>query len=192
MRARRDERLRRQRQDECCNAHRCNLPFTLAAPRRRRAVEPVLSALCQSAAAQADLGGRGRGRTSVRVVTEESVATRETDGRGGLGLGDARARAAAARSRSCPGGSGRRPRGDGRQVCGRMQKCQNAWKGLGIPAAAAGASPEKRPGRVREPRRGRRRRWRRRGSARCSSAAALAGAERVSAPFAGRSIFVSG
>jgi hypothetical protein len=34
VRARRDERLRRQRQDECCNAHRCNLPFTLAAPRR--------------------------------------------------------------------------------------------------------------------------------------------------------------
>jgi hypothetical protein len=42
VRARRDERSRRQRQDEWCNAHRCNLSFTPAAPRRRRAVTPVL------------------------------------------------------------------------------------------------------------------------------------------------------
>ncbi len=135
VRARRDERSRRQRQDKCGNAHRCNLSFTLAAPRRRRAVAPVLLLSCQSAAAQADLGGRPR--ASVRVVTEESVATRETDGRGALGarwLGDARVRA----RRRAVSIVSRRLRatgaGDGRQDYGRMKvpRCLGG-RGLGVP-----------------------------------------------------------
>ena len=80
VRARRDERLRRQRQDECCNAHRCNLSFTLAAPRRG---DSVLSALCQSpcsssaakpisadtdaAAPAAEVGRLGRRCTDARL-----------------------------------------------------------------------------------------------------------------------------
>ena len=130
VRARRDERLRRQRQDECGNAHRCNLPFTPAAPSAARGCASALLS-CPSAAAPSR--SRWTPGASVRVVAEESVATRETDGSGGWGLGDARV-CAAARAVSI---MSRRLRataaGDAGKYYGRIEvpKCLGG-RGLGV------------------------------------------------------------
>ena len=134
-------RLRRQRQDECCNAHRCNLSLhSCCTAWRRRAVEPVLCSLPKCSSPKpisADAAPRQRTRR------RRGPATRETDGSRGLGLGDARACAAAARPRliqTAPGDG----RGDGRLVRGRMEVPTNYLEegASASRAAAAGASPE--------------------------------------------------